>query len=1245
MSITQPGDFLLIAPMGVPNDASPVARAAAILGGYAAVVDTTERDGIPVSSRKQGMLVRANDGTFYVLGAGLTNSDWSVSSGLGGGAIPAPALVATSNIVLTGIVTVDGVASNTVTGDVLCTAQTTASQNGYWTPNAGAWTRPSYYNSDVMVAAALGQTGQAVLGGTLGAGSVWFQSVGVTLAGAKTWNKLATPSLLQDALGTTLPAQSLTQHKGATILQDPSNGRNTVDHDRVDIREYNGNPNGYFSTTATGSGAALTLAARSLFVVGNWALVLGGGADHGMTTPAAPTVAAQGVTGSRTVSVKIVALTGSYGYTAASSATTITNANAAIGINNTASNRFDTCVEVWAAAVPGAYKYLVYVQLDGSGAYNYAGGFNANPEVFETTSYLRFPMSFKLVTATAATPPPGLPATAPASAAKNGIRTQITALNGLAATVSPALVNAVTAAQFEICNKLPFENAELALGVNSGQLLLATGVYYVTGDLHMRNRSHLVGSNRAAAGASSQLLFRDGCGFTVSSYIQGQIRQPGTLYRVGDVVLESVRSAASVSFKATAISGGAAWGATGTGGDPAWDTVSGHTTTDGAITWTAGIAGPASANYHLEGVSFQSNGSTIPANRHYTVNDLRLRYNVLLAGVWTANAAYPAGTWVVPSAAKITGKVYRWSGGTTGATEPATWGRANGGTTADNGNTWTCADQDFVDGAGIVITQQGTSEHCQAKGFRGSGVYFDGNSTNTGGNCDSSKGSHWETSLNFGHDFVFVGADANLCKLSNCQSEGGFPGAGGCLVQDNSFYGVALEHMDCAGYKRYQNQKSNSVQSSSVLRECYMEGGGTAPSDTDWNAPGYIVGGNLGGLLRAGSNAKRYNFGLSTPYDSPGYVRDVDAHITVAIWAASTVYAAGALVCPTVPNGMAYQASAGTSGGTEPKWTTVPGKTNTDNTVTWQCYAQPTAAYTSTNGVKSDTWGGYIDGGTVATGTVLEEQRSQASPGIQTMGRVATRVLSGSVDLEYAQHFGIRGATRLFSNGILTGASFGGVGLESVLKAVSAIPSAGLFQPGDYMPWVGNDARRLAIVAAQQGVIGGSGAFSAWTGSHVYARGALVTANGQYWMMVLPSGTSAASGGPVGVTQPGEFATDGSCLWQLVLGVDPGLRAVPNWGAEPIALANADATIDISQGSVRKLAAATANRAITIALTNAMAGDGLRLENPNSVAFTWTFTGVDGGTLVLPASSKTWVELVVNQAATTWHQVRSGTLV
>ena len=63
----------------VPLGSFPVAEDSDLKGGYRPVADVTARDAIPANSRKAGMLVRTQStGDTWVLGAGLTNGDWTL---------------------------------------------------------------------------------------------------------------------------------------------------------------------------------------------------------------------------------------------------------------------------------------------------------------------------------------------------------------------------------------------------------------------------------------------------------------------------------------------------------------------------------------------------------------------------------------------------------------------------------------------------------------------------------------------------------------------------------------------------------------------------------------------------------------------------------------------------------------------------------------------------------------------------------------------------------------------------------------------------------------------------------------------------------------------------------------------------------------------------------------------------------------------------------------------------------------
>lgn len=56
-------------------------------------------------------------------------------------------------------------------------------------------------------------------------------------------------------------------------------------------------------------------------------------------------------------------------------------------------------------------------------------------------------------------------------------------------------------------------------------------------------------------------------------------------------------------------------------------------------------------------------------------------------------------------------------------------------------------------------------------------------------------------------------------------------------------------------------------------------------------------------------------------------------------WRPNELYGAGETVRPTVPTGFAYSATAGTTGGREPRWPVALGDTVVDGSVTWEAIA------------------------------------------------------------------------------------------------------------------------------------------------------------------------------------------------------------------------------------------------------------------------------------------------------------------
>lgn len=82
------------------------------------------------------------------------------------------------------------------------------------------------------------------------------------------------------------------------------------------------------------------------------------------------------------------------------------------------------------------------------------------------------------------------------------------------------------------------------------------------------------------------------------------------------------------------------------------------------------------------------------------------------------------------------------------------------------------------------------------------------------------------------------------------------------------------------------------------------------------------------------------------PFDGTGFTVALQLlQVGGLVWAASTVYAVGELVRPTIGNGLLYRVTvAGTTDVAEPTWPTTPAGTVVDGTVTFEEFT-PTVAW------------------------------------------------------------------------------------------------------------------------------------------------------------------------------------------------------------------------------------------------------------------------------------------------------------
>lgn len=86
----------------VPLGDFPILDDNYIKGGFQIVADTTARDAISATSRKEGMLVWTQaTSVLYQLGPGITNGDWAVfNAGGGGGGVTGPGSTIVNSLVI-----------------------------------------------------------------------------------------------------------------------------------------------------------------------------------------------------------------------------------------------------------------------------------------------------------------------------------------------------------------------------------------------------------------------------------------------------------------------------------------------------------------------------------------------------------------------------------------------------------------------------------------------------------------------------------------------------------------------------------------------------------------------------------------------------------------------------------------------------------------------------------------------------------------------------------------------------------------------------------------------------------------------------------------------------------------------------------------------------------------------------------------------------------------------------------------
>lgn len=659
------------------------------------------------------------------------------------------------------------------------------------------------------------------------------------------------PRHMRNRRGESLANKTRLQVLGALLRGDAPNDQDVVDIGRVEPSEF-GAVDTAATTTGTGTtaSATITIAAGDLadeLQNGDWIFWHQSGPAHGLDISGSqPIATVQGTTGATQFEFYWVALTTSWGYTAASPVRSISNANATLSTTN--------CIDVAhpTTPVPHAFKYLLYARRGGTGSFVFAGATIAYP----LPSWLghTHPSVVRLTSNSfAKTPPAGIPLVAPVAAVPNGARYQVISGGGTTTlTLDRAPYTNATGTVIEACSLVPLEDSMRAFATahndsGCGQIFIRKGYNWrITGDWYIDHIARLTGATRSKATNSSILKFKDGTAVVPSSRRMAQQYQPGTMYRVGDRFIPHDNENWTTIQIVTEIADGAEWGASADASvNPAFSNTPGVETVTGDVTCMACTSATnpqatTSLEMSIEGVSFIGEGTTIPGGRICQYKDLRQAPNgfptIFANSIWTPGHAHQANRYVVPPLDQSTGLIYRAGGAGTSGASPPVFPRREGDTASDNGVTLTAVAMPISQGVGLHITTTTHLSEVHVSNVAGTGVLFDG-ALYYGALVNGSTSYNLDVHSTTGANIVVAGPEANATV--HFHPEGDTPGAGFGFVQDDSAFGAGFFMPQNNGASSgYQNAPFNLQQSQSVIFAAYQEG--SSGPGFDWNAPGCV---------------------------------------------------------------------------------------------------------------------------------------------------------------------------------------------------------------------------------------------------------------------------------------------------------------------------------------------------------------------------------------------------------------------